>query len=95
MKLWLWYAPGSDEQVTAACEAAEKELKSRKVSIGAAFQATAAANDMDSSYADETTPDHEAVAAWYAAEFAAFSHLAESTGEWPNQAALIVIEDRR
>lgn len=95
MKLWLWYAPGSDAQVAAACAAAEKELKNRGTSISSAFQATAEANEMDSSYLGENTPHHQAVTAWYAAEFAAFSHLAESTGEWPVQAALIVIEDKR
>jgi hypothetical protein len=32
------------------------------------------------------------VAAWYAAEFAAFQKLSELTGEWPSQGSLIVVE---
>lgn len=92
MKLWMWYAPGTDEQIEAACKAAEAELSRRGVSIGAAFQATVAANELDESYSGASTPDIEGVEAWYAAEFVAFSHLAESAGEWPVQASLIVCQ---
>lgn len=95
MKLWMWYVPGTEEQVTAACAAAEKELALRGVSIGAAFQATLEANELDDAYAVDSTPDAEGVAAWYAAEFIALSSLAESTGEWPAQGALIVLQDQR
>lgn len=94
-RLWMWYVPGTDEQVTAACLAAEKELKNRGVSIGAAFQATVEANDLDGTYAGENTPDADAVAAWYAAEFTALSHLADSSGEWPSQGAMIVLDEGR
>lgn len=93
MKLWLWYVPGSEEQVNDACSAAATELQIRNVSIAEAFTATVEANDLDDSHTDDATPGTAAVAAWYAAEFAALSRLSELTGTWPSQGSLIVVQD--
>lgn len=95
MKLWLWYVPGSEEQVNEACSAAAEELKIRNVSIAEAFAATVEANDLDESHAEDMTPGSDSVAAWYAAEFAALSRLSELTGTWPSQGSLIVLEEQR
>lgn len=95
MKLWLWYAPGTEQQIAEACLAAEKELQDRDVAISTAFAATVAANELEDSVTDadwSSTIDQAAVAAWYAAEFAAFDRLSHLTGEWPSQATLIVVE---
>ncbi len=92
MSLWLWYAPGSDAQIAEACQGAEKVLQERGITVNHAFAATVAANDLDESHTEDTTPDAPAVAAWYAAEFEALTRLSELTGEWPAQAALIVTE---
>lgn len=92
VRLWMWYVPGSDEQVAQACAAALQELKARNITVGAAFAATVAANELSDAHTADVTPGHEAVSAWYAAEFAALSKLAELTGEWPSQGSLIVVE---
>ncbi len=93
VRLWMWYVPGTDEQIGQACEAALQELQARDISVGAAFAATVAANELDESYTEDVTPDVDGVSAWYAAEFAAFSRLSELTGEWPSQGSLIVVEE--
>lgn len=106
MKLWLWYVPGTEAQIAEACQAAEDELQARDIAIGTAFAATLAANELEDSATDAAwsessgaggapSPalvDGPAVAAWYAAEFAAFQKLSELTGEWPSQGSLIVVE---
>lgn len=95
VKLWLWYAPGTEAQIAEACEAAEKELQNRDVAIQTAFAATVAANELEDSATDadwSSVIDQAAIAAWYAAEFAAFDRLSNLTGEWPSQASLIVVE---
>lgn len=91
MRLWLWYAPGTDEQIAAACETAAEELAERGVAIDAAFAAAVVANASD----DDQTIDYDpaAVAAWYTAEFAALTRLFELTGQWPTEGALIVIDE--
>ena len=107
MKLWLWYVPGTEAQIAEACQAAEQELQARDIAIGAAFAATVAANELEDSVtaaAWSESPaagggapspalvDGPALAAWYAAEFAAFQKLSDLTGEWPSQGSLIVVE---
>lgn len=93
MRLWLWYVPGTDEQIAAACAAAEEELDRRSISIGTAFQATVSASEIDENSGDDALANATGVAAWFAAEHAAFTHIAAATGEWPLHGALIVIED--
>lgn len=95
VKLWLWYAPGTEDQIAEACLEAEKELANRDIAISAAFAATVAANELEDTATDadwSSTIDQAAVAAWFAAEFAAFDRLSHLTGEWPSQATLIVVE---
>lgn len=92
MRLWMWYAPGTDEQIAQACEIAEALLARRDLTPELAFQAAASANALTDDHVGESTPNADKVEAWYAAEFAALSHLAELCGEWPAQASLIVVE---
>lgn len=93
VRLWMWYVPGTDEQIREACEAALQELQARDIGVSEAFAATVAANELDDSHTEDVTPDVEGVSAWYAAEFAAFTKLSELTGEWPSQGSLIVVEE--
>lgn len=95
MHLWLWYAPGTAEQITEACAKAAQELASRGTTVERAYFDTLDANELPESHVDELTPHAASVAAWYAAEYAALAHLAELTGEWPNQAALIIVSEDR
>lgn len=96
MKLALWYVHGTDEQIAAATQAAEAELEKRRVAIEDAFAATVELNDLDDdAEVAELMPELLAVSAWYAAENAAFEKIAELTGEWPLQGALIVVEPQR
>lgn len=90
MKLWMWYAPGTDDQIEQACQVGENTLKDLGLTPAGAFQAAMAANELDEGFGSDFTPDQEGVDGWYAAEFAAFSHLATLCGEWPAQASLIV-----
>jgi hypothetical protein len=88
MTLWIFYSPGNDAQTLAACEAALEVLKSRGVSPSVAANASLdMASSEDTAGMDAYVQD--AVAAWYAAEDAAFHKLFEVTGQWPEQAALI------
>lgn len=92
MYLWLWYVPGTDVQIQEACKAAGDVLKQRGVTVQQAFDAAVAANELTEAHVQDVTPNAAAVAAWYAAEFAALEALAEITGEYPLQGALIVRE---
>lgn len=92
MQLWLWYVPGTDGQVAAACAAAKRELTRRSISIETAFEATVSANEVDEASGEGVLIHLAGVAAWFAAEHAAFTHIAAVTGEWPVHGALIVIE---
>ncbi|MGH8147151.1 MAG: hypothetical protein ACREPY_12535 [Rhodanobacteraceae bacterium] len=96
MKLSLWYVPGTEDQIAIATKAAADELEKRRVTVEEAFAATIELNDLDDD-ADvaELVPEVLAVSAWYAAENAAFETLAQLTGEWPSEGALIVTEGRR
>ncbi|MCZ2134624.1 MAG: hypothetical protein LC098_04225 [Burkholderiales bacterium] len=94
MYLWLWYVPGTDDQIREACAAAATVLEQRGVTIEQAFNAAVAANEVEEAQAREDMPtaNAAAVAAWYAAEYVALETLAEITGEWPLQGALITRE---
>jgi hypothetical protein len=92
--LWLWYVPGTDDQIREACAAATALLEKRGITIEQAFNAAVAAAEVDEAQAHEDMPTANAagVAAWYAAEYVALDALAEITGEWPLQGALITRE---
>lgn len=93
MKLWLWYAAGTEEQIAAACAAAEAEITRRGFTPREAFEASMEAADIAADHpADIPTPEASALVAWYAGESAAFDKLTELTGTWPEQATLIATE---
>lgn len=60
-----------------------------------AHQASIAAAELPEDYAIEETAQTSAVAAWYAAKFAALQALFEATGQWPEFGALIYVKDER
>ena len=93
MSLWIWYCPGTDEQIKAACLEAQKILDERGVIARMAQQATFDAADLPPGYAEESTPANSEVCAWFAAEDAAFRTLHALTKEYPHQATLICMED--
>jgi hypothetical protein len=93
MSLWIWYSPGTDEQIEAACKAAQAELTRRGVTAREAQQATFDAAELDETYAEEVTPAADGIVAWYAAEEAAFTSIHQQTGEYPHQASLIYTQD--
>lgn len=92
MGLWLFYVDARDDEIEAACKAADQELKRRCVGAADAQQAAIDAAELPESYTAEFTPSSGAVAAWYAAEDAACKRLDEITGEWPHGAGLIYTE---
>lgn len=92
MALWIWYAAGTDEQITAACEAARLAVERRGFGVRAAFSAAMDVADLDDDAPETGTPNDGAVAAWYEAEEAAFESLAALTGQWPERATLIWTE---
>lgn len=91
MELWLFYAPGTDQDIKDACAAAAAELTRRGFTAERAYAAAERAGELSDADLAESTPDADAVAAWYAAEDVAFRRLQELTGEWPHNGALIVI----
>lgn len=93
MSLWIWYCPGTDAQISAACSEAQKVLDDRGVSARIAQQATFDAADLPADHTEESTPENTAVCAWFAAEEAAFKALHALTDEYPHQASLICTED--
>ena len=93
MKLWLWYATGTEEQIAAACAAADAEIVRRGFTLREAFEASMEAADTAADFsAEASTPEAQALVAWYAGEAAAFETLTELTGTWPEQATLIGTE---
>lgn len=93
MGLWLFYVDAQDDEIEAACKAADEELRRRGVSAADAQQAAIDAADLPEDYSTEFTPGAGAVAAWYAAEDAACKRLHVITGEWPHGAGLIYTEN--
>lgn len=93
MGLWLFYVDAQDDEIEAACKAASLELERRGISAASAQQAALDAAELPEDYSEEATPQSQDVAAWYAAEDAAFRRLQEITGEWPHGAGLIYTEN--
>ena len=93
MGLWMFYTDALNDDIEEACKAANEELRLRGFTAVEAQDAALAAADLDESYAEETTPDSNAIVAWFAAEDAAMKKLHELTGEWPHQAALVHTDD--
>ncbi|MBS0174275.1 MAG: hypothetical protein JSR64_09600 [Nitrospira sp.] len=92
MMLWLWYCPGTNEQIRTACRAALDELDRRGFNPMLSQQATFDAAELPES-ADDVTPAADAIVAWYDAEQIAFRSIYEATGEWPHSATMIVNQD--
>ncbi len=90
--LWIWYCPGTDEQIHAACAAAVSELRRRGITADEAQRATFDAADLADDVEDQT-PAASAVVAWYAAEELAFRSIYEATGEWPHSASLVITNE--
>jgi hypothetical protein len=88
--LWIWYCPGTDEQIRVACQAAKDVLTEAGYSPHMAQQATFDAAELEEDFSGEGTPNADAVVAWYKAEAAAFESIHSQTGEWPHSATLIL-----
>lgn len=94
MALWLFYTDAQASDIEQACDAAAQVLQERGFTAEQAQDAALAAADLAEDYAEERTPDANAVVAWFAAEDAAVRALAELAGEdWPHQAALVWSEE--
>ena len=87
--LWIWYCPGTDEQIKAACDAASAELQRRGFLPDDAQRATFDAVELEDECADQT-PAAASVVAWYSAEELAFRSIYDATGEWPRNATLVI-----
>lgn len=92
MGLWIAFTDALPEEIEEACHAAEHELARRKVNVADAAASAGAAAELPEDYAEERTPNADAVAAWYAAEQEAFNTLFKLTREWPAMATLIYTE---
>lgn len=94
MALWLFYTDAHADEIEQACALAAQVLRDRGFTAEQAQDAALAAADLAEDYAEESTPDANAVVAWFAAEDAAVRALAELTGDdWPHQAALVWSEE--
>lgn len=93
MGLWLFYTDAVPNEIEAACQAAVIALRERGFTAEQAQNAALAAADLSEDYVEERTPDADAVVAWFAAEDAAMNKLAEISGEWPHQAALVYTDE--
>lgn len=89
MGLWLFYCEALDDEIETACTAAATELRLRGFTPEQAQDAALDAADLDVDRTEDSTPNADAVVAWFAAEDAATRRLYELTGEWPHQAALV------
>lgn len=89
MGLWLFYADADHDAIEAACKMAGEVLRQRGFTPKQAQDAALDAADLDEMRAEESTPNADAVVAWFAAEDAAMQTLYQQTGEWPHQAALV------
>lgn len=93
MALWLFYTDALNEEIEQACQAAAAILRERGFTAEQAQDAALAAADLSEEYVEDRTPDADAVVAWFAAEDAAVKKLAEVSGEWPHQAALVYSDE--
>lgn len=92
MGLWLFYSDDSPDDIEAACKAAEAVLNTLGFTAEQAQNAALAAADLT----DETgltTPNSDAVGAWFNAEDAALQCIFQLTGEWPHQASLVYTDE--
>lgn len=89
MGLWIFYTDAPADDIEQACRAANEELRARGFTPEQAQDAAHAAADLSEEYTQDTTPDADAVVAWFAAEDKAMTRLNELTNEWPHQAALV------
>ena len=92
MGLWIFpYDDADNDDVEKACTIAAGVLRDQGATPEAAQDAAHEAADLSMDY-DGPTPNGDLVIAWYNAEFAAFEYLQSITGEWPNGASLIYVE---
>ena len=91
MGLWIFACDASNDEIQAACEVAGAMLRDKNIAPDAAQQAAIDAADLSNEHTGET-PNGDLVIAWYNAEYAAFEHVQGATGEWPNGASLIYVE---
>ena len=92
MGLWIFaYDDATPDEIEAACKVAAASLAAAGVAPAAAQQAAHDAADLSHDF-DGPTPGSGLVVAWYNAEYAAFEHLQNVAGEWPNGASLIYVE---
>lgn len=93
MGLWLFYTDAPSNEIEQACQAAAVALRDRGFTAEQAQDAALAAADLSEDFTEDRTPDADAVVAWFAAEDAAMNKLAEISGEWPHQAALVYSDE--
>lgn len=93
MGLWLFYTDALDDEIEQACHAAAAILRERGFEANEAQDAALEAADLSEDRVENSTPNADAVVAWFAAEDAAMKRLAELSGEWPHQAALIYTDE--
>jgi len=93
MALWLFYTDAQNDEIEEACEAAFAVLRERGFTAEEAQDAALAAADLSEDYTEDRTPNADAVVAWFAAEDAAIKKLADISGEWPHQAALVYSDE--
>lgn len=91
MGLWIFMSDAPEEDIQQACSIASDLFKKAGVEPDAAQQAAIDAADLAHDH-DEATPNADLVILWFNAEFAAFEYLQNATGEWPNGASLIYVE---
>lgn len=91
MGLWIFMSDALDEEIQKASEIADQLFKKAGVDPEAAQQAAIDAADLSAEH-DGATPNADLVILWFNAEFAAFEYLQDVTGEWPNGASLIYVQ---
>jgi len=91
MGLWIFSCDALEEEIQAACEAAQAVFAEKGIDPEAAQQAAIEAADLSFEF-EGATPKADLVIAWFNAENVAFMHLEELTNEWPNGASLIYVQ---
>ncbi len=89
MGLWIFYCDAHDDDIEMACQAAVDELTRRGFTAQQAQDAALDSADLAEDYVGETTPNADAVVAWWNAEDVALRALYAQTGDWPASASLI------
>lgn len=91
MGLWIFAYDGDSDVIEEACAVAADVLKASGFTPAEAQEAAHEAADLSIEH-DGDTPRADQVIAWFKAEYAAFEHVYEKTGEHPTGASLIYVE---